>query len=1113
MYFIKKMQDIADSFSVYDQKKEGIAKDWERSKAEAEQTHKTNSQNIQNRRNSAIDAANKRKKDWDNTLSQSKKHMQNMQSSLLNRMYFAANGHENSGLSEKTFVGSLQSLQEMKKSSFAPHFKSGDNDELISIARRSDSIMSRFHEDAEAIDVAIQEQHDNEVSYAQRLFASQSAQEEARYTQYKTDAQTRFQQQQTQLHNDLGNTFQSTLDPKGILENYNALTDAIPDHDSYAPVTAFPEQICFGYAGYEVTNDLADPAKKEALNSCCGYMAAKEGNRTYLKFPYGYSFTDSRFSSMFEFNKDTRTQTLEHMKSLVLRLMMSTPCGKAWLTFIDPLELGKTFSMFTPWGEIQRRVIDNQPWYDETNIEERLDDIITHTGNINKNCLQGRYENILEYNKSAGKNAEPLRFLVIADFPHRFSSTALDKLETIITQGPSTGVFVLIAADVQAMEMSMNPTVQRIREKINIFSLYKGFSFTSDIVNNRPLRFMPMICTNTESAFSTISKIGDGIKKSESIVILPEDIFPSDMQFMSYDASNGICVPIGLEGANKRIEVQLGGISDGGGEAHTYHAMIGGDIGSGKSSLLNNIITAIMMSYSPNEVQLYVVDMKDGIEFKRYASHLGLANLRVVAVDAEKEFAQAVFEELVREKEWRSQIFKENGTDRIETYNKKMRAENKLDRILPRIIFVMDEVQVLFDSQDDPITKKCADLVKELVLMGGSAYGIQLIFATQDWANVEGIAEGVYAMMGVRIALKSGAASASRILTSDNEYIDRLASFDIGKAVFNKFAGKKDLNHEFRSAYYSPEATHAILDRLEDMQESDYTLRKPTNQRLLSSNVADHADHPLNLFAQSGTIPMNYSLGYRLWIGESVDLINTYYPSLNSQNGQNLLLVGSTEATAANISAFAAMSVLLETLRVEGTISQPIITLFDYSNPIQAQKPNLLQTLVSLIPNAFRVFRGADLMSGLSILENEIDNADDASQHFVIFFGLNRARRLTEGSTYSQKPRDTLAKLLREGPHKGTNFIVWANSPSMFQQFYSDTLSDFEQRLVFEKTDDDLYPFFVQDKKPVTANDRTAERNALSYNLDGDNQIIKLYKYPTEDWLNMLCNEFKKHMR
>lgn len=1112
MYMIEKMQEIADTLTVYDQKSAGIQKDWERSRNETENRHESSVKVIKNKRDGNLREADRRKAAWDDTLQHARDHMKKMENQLLERGLAAANNHSNllSGTAGSGYDSLSSALSDMRRAQNTPHFKPGDNDELVSALESAQDTMARFKRDAAAVAKAAEQQYSEEKEYAQRLFASQSAQEEAAYTEQMSAVQNYYQQARVQLNNDLVNAFSYTLNPQQIHTKYERLMHEIPTHENYAPPASFPDSVCFGYAAYDITDDIEDEAKRQALAASCGYMAEKIGRRTCLKFPYGYSFTDARFSSMFQFSSENRAQMIEHMQSLVLRLMMSTPCNKAWLTMIDPIERSKTFAMFAPWGEIDERIIDTRIWDEEARIEERLQTIIEHTSDIHQRCLQGRYENIIEYNKSAGKNAEPLRFLMIMDFPHHFTPAALDKLESIVTNGPSTGVYALIAGDVDAIAESANPTVRRICQKINTFTMHKGMLYTSDIVNNRPLYFLPMPCVNTGKEFDTIRKIGEGIRQAEHIVIDINDVYPAGMQFMSYDASNGISVPIGLEGANKIVRLELGGVNEGG-RARNYHAMVGGSIGSGKTSMLHNIILGTLMCYSPSEVQMYLVDMKDGVEFKRYAQHLNLANLRVVAIDAEKEFALGVLRDLVNEQALRGQKFRETGTDRIEAYNRKMRAENRMNEIMPRLVVVMDEVQGLFDRADDPITQECAGLLETLVLMGGSAFGIQMILATQDWANVVGLKESLYNNIGVRIALKSNQASASTILASDNDIAGRLATYDAGKAIFNEYTGHKDYNHEFRGTFIPREQAHQILDHLEALQSQNPYLRRPANQRLLSADVNDNEQNTLTKFALTNTIDRSRSMSYRMWMGESLSMVNSFHPALSAHDGQNMLLVGSKEDAAGNIAGFAAMSLLLETIRMEGAITHPVITLFDFSNPAQMSygQKNLLHTLLDLLPDAFRVFHGNDMLAGLQILGEEMNAGGDRAQHFVIFFGINRARRLTEGSTYSVKPRDVLARLIHEGPAKGMNFIVWTNTPNMFQQFYADTLGDFEQRLLFETTDEDLYPYFVQDRKPSAADDR----NALSYNLDGDNQLIKLYSRPSDTWLTAFADAVKRNMK
>ena len=53
-----------------------------------------------------------------------------------------------------------------------------------------------------------------------------------------------------------------------------------------------------------------------------------------------------------------------------------------------------------------------------------------------------------------------------------------------------------------------------------------------------------------------------------------------------------------------------------GDKSTNLHAFITGVTGSGKTTLLNNIITGIAQKYTSDEIQLYLMDYKDGVEFQ-----------------------------------------------------------------------------------------------------------------------------------------------------------------------------------------------------------------------------------------------------------------------------------------------------------------------------------------------------------------------------------------------------------------------------------------------------------------------------------------------------------------
>ncbi len=65
--------------------------------------------------------------------------------------------------------------------------------------------------------------------------------------------------------------------------------------------------------------------------------------------------------------------------------------------------------------------------------------------------------------------------------------------------------------------------------------------------------------------------------------------------------------------------------------------LIAGKTGSGKSTLMHAMITNAALWYSPDEIELYLVDFKKGVEFKTYATNL-LPHARAIAIESDREF-------------------------------------------------------------------------------------------------------------------------------------------------------------------------------------------------------------------------------------------------------------------------------------------------------------------------------------------------------------------------------------------------------------------------------------------------------------------------------------------
>ena len=103
------------------------------------------------------------------------------------------------------------------------------------------------------------------------------------------------------------------------------------------------------------------------------------------------------------------------------------------------------------------------------------------------------------------------------------------------------------------------------------------------------------------------------------------------------------------------------------GRGVAQHALIAGKTGSGKSTLLHALVTNLSMWYHPNEVEVYLIDFKKGVEFKTYATH-ELPHARAIAVESDREFGLSVLQRLDAELGRRGELFRKLGVQDIAAY-------------------------------------------------------------------------------------------------------------------------------------------------------------------------------------------------------------------------------------------------------------------------------------------------------------------------------------------------------------------------------------------------------------------------------------------------------------
>lgn len=149
------------------------------------------------------------------------------------------------------------------------------------------------------------------------------------------------------------------------------------------------------------------------------------------------------------------------------------------------------------------------------------------------------------------------------------------------------------------------------------------------------------------------------------------------------------------------------------------HLLIAGTTGSGKSVCINAILAGYLLTLTPDQLRLVLVDPKR-VELTGYNGipHL----LAPVIVDAEK--VVGALQWMLREMDLRYRIFSQNGTRNIDEYNEKVKREG--GKHLPYILVVIDELADLMMLAPDETEKSLTRLAQL-----ARATGIHLIIATQ----------------------------------------------------------------------------------------------------------------------------------------------------------------------------------------------------------------------------------------------------------------------------------------------------------------------------------------------------------------------------------------------
>jgi len=201
------------------------------------------------------------------------------------------------------------------------------------------------------------------------------------------------------------------------------------------------------------------------------------------------------------------------------------------------------------------------------------------------------------------------------------------------------------------------------------------------------------------------SLVGIEVPNANPNTVTMRSVMQSDA-YREFEKKAALPVALGIASSSGEVFADL---------AKMPHLLVAGATGSGKSVCMNTVITGFLLTRTPAQLQMVLIDPKR-VELTPYAGVPHLACPPVVEADRAVRVLKAVVKEMMA----RYAIFESSGAKNIASYNEKSAAK------LPYLVVAIDELADLMLTSANEVER----LIVRLAQLG-RATGIHLIVATQ----------------------------------------------------------------------------------------------------------------------------------------------------------------------------------------------------------------------------------------------------------------------------------------------------------------------------------------------------------------------------------------------
>ena len=523
------------------------------------------------------------------------------------------------------------------------------------------------------------------------------------------------------------------------------------------------------------------------------------------------------------YNNKTAGSALNVLNQLIVDILLSLPSRSFNLHFVD-LAFSAQASFLT------------------RNLDEKLyGKLISSPNEWNqlKDSLREKmaksleeYGDVAKYNESKNRVVVPYDIVVVTDYQKCLND--MRDIDALFENGHKGGIYFVLMNN---LDFKNDRDIDSLLELNNSYQIMDAGNY-GNYSKDAFIRCSPVL-DNPVLAKACFNYINEGAEQPQVAAARVDHGKLLSNGFEPIDKA--MVIPVGSSENGDLVDFTLDTVSH-------IHCFIIGQSGTGKSVFLHDVIIGAMAKYSPEELELYLMDFKiGGVEFNRYKNE---KHVKALLVDnSDIQITLEILRDISNKMRERGKLLRASGVSNIVEYN-----QVNPDKKMPRIVFIADECHVMFptmNSKEAKLYREISEILQKIAKEGRSQ-GVHLVLATQTIAQAE-ISSEILNNISDFYLLKCSPGDSERLVRGS---VDTTSGLKTGQVLHHDI----DNDVVFKSTYLPTPQALEIIKKINDKTKAS----KNEQFYFVGSQIFNIDDEVKSLLAKKTSIALGRSIDTKM---------------------------------------------------------------------------------------------------------------------------------------------------------------------------------------------------------------------------------------------------------